>query len=83
MLPLSVRDYYSEKKYTLEFEYYYRHPRSYKRRGIFSVDTPAPTIRGVNRPKPSEYNDILRKAEYKRQFLKELSADKESEQQVQ
>ena len=55
VLPLSVRDYYSEKKYTLEFEYYYRHPRSYKRRGIFSVDTPAPTIRGVNRPKPSEY----------------------------
>ena len=25
VLPLSVRDYYSEKKYTLEFEYYYRH----------------------------------------------------------
>lgn len=55
ILPLSVRDYYSEKRYNLEFEYYYRHPRSYKRRGIFSVDTPAPTIRGVNRPKPAEY----------------------------
>ena len=55
VLPLSVRDYYAEKKYNLEFEYYYRHPRSYKRRGIFSVDTPAPTIRGVSRPKPAEY----------------------------
>lgn len=55
VLPLSVRDYYTEKNYALEFEHYYRHPRSYKRRAIFSVDTPAPTIRGVNRPKPSEY----------------------------
>ena len=36
-------------------EYYYRHPRSYKRRGIFSVDEPSPTIRGVNRPKPRNY----------------------------
>lgn len=55
VLPLSVRDYYIEKNYSLKFEYYYRHPRSYKRRGIFSVDSPAPTIRGVNRPKPPEY----------------------------
>ena len=36
-------------------EYYYRHPRSYKRLGIFSVDEPSPTIRGVNRPKPANY----------------------------
>ena len=39
----------------LSTEYYYRHPRSYKRRGIFSVDEPSPTIRGVNRPKPNNY----------------------------
>ena len=56
VLPLSVRDYYSEKGYDLEFEFYYRHPRSYKRRGIFSVDTPAQTIPGVNRPNPPKYN---------------------------
>lgn len=55
ILPLSVREYYAEKGYNLDLEYYYRHPRSYKRRGIFSVDTPAPTIRGVNRPKPAKY----------------------------
>ena len=55
ILPLSVRNYYRNQGYTLPFEYYYRHPRSYKRRGIFEVDIPAPTIRGVNRPKPPEY----------------------------
>lgn len=36
-------------------EYYYRHPRSYKRRGIFSIYEPSPTIRGVNRPIPDGY----------------------------
>ncbi len=35
--------------------YYYRHPRSYARRGIFSVNEPSPTIRGVNRPMPAGY----------------------------
>lgn len=35
---------------------YYRHPRSYNRRGLFSVDEPSPTIRGVNRPMPKTYN---------------------------
>lgn len=39
----------------IDFEYYYRHPRSYARRGIFSVHEPSPTIRGVNRPLPSGY----------------------------
>lgn len=55
ILPMSVREYYRIQGYDLPFEYYYRHPRSYKRRGIFEVDIPAPTIRGVNRPKPPEY----------------------------
>lgn len=35
--------------------YYYRHPRNYNRRGIFSIDEPSPTIRGVNRPIPPGY----------------------------
>ncbi|MCL2841786.1 MAG: DNA cytosine methyltransferase [Defluviitaleaceae bacterium] len=39
----------------LNTEYYYRHPRSYARRGIFSIHEPSPTIRGVNRPIPSTY----------------------------
>ncbi|MCG8430190.1 MAG: DNA (cytosine-5-)-methyltransferase [Candidatus Omnitrophica bacterium] len=50
--PMSLRDFFGDQ---LGFTYYYRHPRSYKRRGIFSVDEPSPTIRGVNRPVPSGY----------------------------
>ena len=37
-------------------EYYYRHPRSYARRGVFSIYEPSPTIRGVNRPIPKGYS---------------------------
>lgn len=64
VLPLNVRTYFKENNYILPFEHYYRHPRTYSRRGIFSVDEPSPTIRGVNRPKPNEYtrhpNDTAR-----------------------
>ena len=56
IIPLTVREYFQENNYELDFDFYYRHPRSYSRRAIFSVDQPAPTIRGVNRPKPPEYN---------------------------
>lgn len=41
--PMTLRDYFGEK---LGIEHYYRHPRSYARRGIFSIDEPSPTIRG-------------------------------------
>ena len=40
---------------SLGTEHYYRHPRSYARRGVFSIDEPSPTIRGVNRPIPPGY----------------------------
>lgn len=49
---MSVKDYFGDK---IDIEYYYRHPRSYARRGIFSVNEPSPTIRGVNRPIPDGY----------------------------
>lgn len=49
---MTVKDYFGDK---IDIEYYYRHPRSYARRGIFSVNEPSPTIRGVNRPIPSGY----------------------------
>ncbi|MBI5182433.1 MAG: DNA cytosine methyltransferase [Nitrospirae bacterium] len=49
---LTVREYLGDK---IDIEHYYRHPRSYKRRGIFSIDEPSPTIRGVNRPIPKAY----------------------------
>lgn len=51
-LPMTVREYLKEE---IPLEYYYRHPRTYGRRAIFSVDEPAPTIRGINRPMPSTY----------------------------
>ncbi len=50
--PMTVYDYMKDK---LNIEYYYRHPRSYARRGVFSVHEPSPTIRGVNRPLPKGY----------------------------
>lgn len=50
--PMTMRDYFGD---SLGVEYYYRHPRSYVRRGIFSIDEPSPTVRGVNRPMPSGY----------------------------
>ena len=39
----------------IDIEYYYRHPRNYSRRSVFSVYEPSPTIRGVNRPVPPQY----------------------------
>lgn len=50
--PMTVADYFGD---TLDIEYYYRHPRSYVRRGVFSIHEPSPTIRGVNRPMPKGY----------------------------
>ncbi len=49
---MSVAEYFGDK---LKIKYYYRHPRSYARRGIFSTDEPSATIRGVNRPMPKGY----------------------------
>lgn len=49
---MTVRDYLGN---SLGIEHYYRHPRNYNRRGIFSIDEPAPTVRGVNRPLPQGY----------------------------
>lgn len=49
---MTVKEYFGDK---IDFEFYYRHPRSYARRGIFSVNEPSPTIRGVNRPIPNGY----------------------------
>ncbi len=58
---MTIADYLGN---SLGIEYYYRHPRSYARRGIFSIYEPSPTIRGVNRPMPPNYelrhNDPIR-----------------------
>lgn len=62
--PMTMRNYFGD---TLGIKYYYRHPRSYMRRGIFSIDEPSPTVRGVNRPMPEGYqlhaNDPVRSKE--------------------
>jgi DNA (cytosine-5)-methyltransferase 1 len=50
--PTTVRGYLGD---ALRTQFYYMHPRSYSRRGVFSVDEPAATIRGVNRPIPQGY----------------------------
>lgn len=49
---MTVRDYFQD---TLGIEHYYRHPRNYNRRAIYSIDEPSATIRGVNRPVPVGY----------------------------
>ena len=50
--PMTVYDYLG---HSLGTEHYYRHPRSYARRAVFSIHEPSPTIRGVNRPVPKTY----------------------------
>lgn len=50
--PMTLRDYFGN---ILDVEHYYRHPRSYARRAVFSIDEPSPTVRGVNRPIPAGY----------------------------
>lgn len=58
-----LADHLSEKQMTvydylgnsLNTEFYYMHPRSYNRRAVFSIHEPSSTIRGVNRPIPTNY----------------------------
>ena len=49
---LTVKEYLRSD---IEVECYYRHPRNYSRRSVFTVHEPSPTIRGVNRPVPPNY----------------------------
>ncbi len=50
--PMTVRDYFGDSLHT---QFYYMHPRSYNRRAVFSIDEPAATVRGINRPIPDNY----------------------------
>ena len=50
---MTVRKYFKDKP--IGTDYIYQHPRTYKRRAIFSIDEPLSTIRSVNRPIPSNY----------------------------
>ncbi|MCB7037494.1 DNA cytosine methyltransferase [Eggerthella sinensis] len=51
IIPMTVRRKYPD----FPVEHYYRHPRTYQRRAVFSIDEPAPTMRGINRPRPANY----------------------------
>lgn len=51
-LQMSVKKYLKNE---IEVDHYYRHPRNYSRRSVFSVHEPSPTIRGINRPVPPGY----------------------------
>ena len=50
--PMTIHDYLGD---SLGVEYYFRIPRSYNRRAIFSIFEPCQTIRGVDRPIPPNY----------------------------
>lgn len=49
---LTLKEYMGDE---LDLEFYYRHPRNYSRRAIYSINEPAATVRGVNRPVPDGY----------------------------
>ena len=53
--PVTVREHFESVGHKIDIAHYYRHPRNYTRRAVFSIDEPAPTIRGVNRPVPGGY----------------------------
>lgn len=73
---MTLFDYFGDK---LGFEYYFRVPRSYNRRGIYSIHEPSMTIRGVDRPVPKGYighpadpiplNDTIRTLTYKERSM--------------
>ena len=52
---ISVASYFASNNITLDIDAYYRHPTTYSRRAVFGTNEVAPTVRGVNRPKPEKY----------------------------
>lgn len=51
--PLTVRQYVGDE---FGIDFYYRHPRNWGRRGVFSLDEASPTIRSTNRNVPPGYS---------------------------
>lgn len=49
---LTVREYLGDE---FGVEFYYRHPRHWGRRAIYSIGEPAATVRSTNRPIPPKY----------------------------
>lgn len=57
--PITVRDHFQAVKFYTERQYYYRHPRHYGKKAVYSLDRPSPTIRGTNRPMPKSYAERI------------------------
>lgn len=52
--PMTVREHLGDR---LGVPFYYRHPRNWGRKAIYSVDEPSATIRSTNRPVPPGYSE--------------------------
>jgi DNA (cytosine-5)-methyltransferase 1 len=61
------------KKY--EYEWFYRMPRHYGRKAVYSVDEPSPTIRTANRPMPSTYRRHPKDAPFKEGQVRALTPE--------
>ena len=55
MEAMTVRRFFETRGLKRPPKHYYRHPRFRDRRGVFSIDEPAPTVTGSNRPMPPSY----------------------------
>lgn len=78
--PMTIRDYMGDE---LDIEYYYRHPRTYGRRGVYSIDEPSATIRGVNRqPSPTYKKHPADLVSVKRKKVRALSPQERSRVQT-
>ncbi|MCK6892863.1 DNA cytosine methyltransferase [Enterobacter kobei] len=72
---MTVRDYFGDE---LGVEHYYRHPRNYNRRAIFTIDEPSATIRGVNRPVPAGYTGHNNDSSPLSESIRELTTQERS-----
>jgi DNA (cytosine-5)-methyltransferase 1 len=55
--PMTVRSYFEASGTPIDIEHYYLHPLHYGRKAIFSIDAPSPTMRGINRGMPKDYQE--------------------------
>lgn len=76
---MTLRDYFGD---SLRTEHYYRHPRNYSRRAVFSIDEPSPTIRGVNRPIPHGYPGHAGDTETDRKKIRPLTTAERAQVQT-
>lgn len=74
-LPPSKRVTVRQTLKNYEYKWYYRMPRHYGRRAVYSVDEPSPTIRTANRPIPPNYRRHPKDAPYIEGQVRALTAE--------